>query len=341
MLLNFKLFSKIYYAFFLLIGIILIGIIGFMVIEEYDFLDAFYMTVITISTVGFSEVQALSDMGRLFTSFLIITSFGTFAFTLTSITKYILGGEYRAYFKDYKMNKKIEKLENHVIVCGYGRVGTEAVLDLQISDHDYIIIEQKQQILEKFRANQEHIFLEGNATSDETLEAARINQAKALITTLPSDADNLFVVLSARSLNPNLNIISRASNKTSVKKLKTAGANNVIMPDSLGGSHMAALVTKPDVIEFLEQITIQGQSDCNLEEITFEYIPDGFKNKTLGALNDSYKTGCTLIGYKTPEGDYIVNPSLDLKIVPNSKLFVLGKVEEIKKLNTLFGIKNA
>lgn len=316
------------------------GIIGFMIIEGYGFLDAFYMTIITVSTVGFNEVQELSEMGRLFTSFLIITSFGTFAYALTAITKYIVGGEYRAYFKDYQMNKKIEKLENHVIVCGYGRVGTEAVSDLKAHNHQYLVVEQKSEILEKFRNSEEHIFLEGNATSDDALQAAKIMQAKALITTLPSDADNLFVVLSARSLNPNLNIISRASNKTSVKKLKTAGANNVIMPDSLGGAHMASLVTNPDVIEFLDQISIQGQSDCNLEEISFEYIPEGYKNKTIGALSESYRTGCTIIGYKNPSGDYIVNPSPDIEIVPESKVFVLGKAEEIKRLNQIFGIHN-
>lgn len=315
------------------------GIIGFMIIEEYSFWDAFYMTIITVSTVGFNEVQPLSELGRLFTSFLIITSFGTFAYALTSITQYVVGGEYKRYFKYYKMNKRIEDLSNHVIVCGYGRVGTEAVIDLKAHNREYIVIEQKVEILDKFRDTEEHVFLEGNATSDDTLEAARIHDAKALITTLPSDADNLFVVLSARSLNPNLNIISRASNKKSVKKLKTAGANNVIMPDSLGGAHMASLVTKPDVLEFLDQISIQGQSDCNLEEIAFEYIPEGLKNKAIGDLNKSYKTGCTIIGYKKPSGDYIINPSKDLIIEKESKIFVLGKPEEISRLNRIFGIK--
>lgn len=317
------------------------GIIGFMIIEDYDFLNAFYMTIITVSTVGFSEVKELSLEGKLFTSFLIITSFGTFAYALTSITQYVVGGEYKRYFKYYKMDKRIGQLDNHIIVCGYGRVGTEAVIDLKAHNHQYIVIEKKTEILDKFRDSEEHVFLEGNATSDETLEAAKIHKAKALLTTLPSDADNLFVVLSARSLNPNLNIISRASNKSSVKKLKSAGANNVIMPDSLGGAHMASLITKPDVLEFIDQISIQGQSDCNLEEIAFQYIPEGLKNKTIGELNDSYNTGCIIIGYKTPDGDYIVNPSKDIQIEPDSKVFVLGKAEEVKRLSRIFGIKQS
>ncbi len=315
------------------------GTLGFVLIEEdMSFLDAFYMTIITVSTVGFSEVKELSAGGKLFTIFLIITSFGTFAYALTAITKYILGGEYREYFKDYRMNKQVEKLENHVIVCGYGRVGTQAASDLAKHGQSYLIVEQKKEILEKFRSSQEHLFIDGNATSDETLMAAQIMDAKALITTLPSDADNLFVVLSAKSLNPRLNVISRASKASSIKKLKTAGANNVIMPDSLGGAHMASLVTNPDVLEFLDQISIQGQSNCNLEEIRFNNIPEQFKNKSLGQLKNSFETGCTVIGYKSSEGEYIVNPSDDIKLVKNSKIFVLGEANQIKELNTIFRI---
>lgn len=336
MLLNFKLFAKIYYAILLLVVIMLSGIIGFMMIEDYSFFDAFYMTVITVSTVGFNEVQELTTSGKVFTSFLIITSFGTFAYALSSITKYVVGGEYRAYFKDYKMNKEVEKQQNHVIVCGYGRVGTQAVNELRAHKEEYVILEQKAELLEKFREKKEHLFLDGNATSDETLLAAGINNAKALITTLPSDAENLFVVLSARELNPRLKIISRASNYSSVKKLKRAGANNVIMPDSLGGAHMASLVTSPDVVEFLDQISIQGQSDCNLEEISFRSIPEEFKNKQLGMLKSSFSTGCSIIGYKNPEGEYIVNPSDDILIVPDSKIFILGDANQIKEINKTF-----
>lgn len=312
------------------------GIIGFMLIEDYSFLNAFYMTVITVSTVGFSEVQTLSMEGKVFTSFLIITSFGTFAYALTSITKYIMGGEYRAYFKDYKMNMEIGKQENHVIVCGYGRVGTQAVSELKAHNEQYVIIEQKAELLEKFRAQKEHLFMDGNATSDETLLEVNIKSAKALITTLPSDADNLFVVLSARELNPNLRIISRASNYSSVKKLKRAGANNVIMPDSLGGAHMASLVTTPDVIEFLDQISIHGQSNCNLEEISFRSIPEKFKGEPLGVLKSTFTNGCSIIGYKNPSGEYFVNPSDDILIVPDSKIFVLGDANQIKEINKTF-----
>ena len=265
-------------------------------------------------------------------------SFGTFAYALTSISKYLLEGEYRIYFKDYQMNKEVEKLSGHVIVCGYGRVGTQAVNELNAHNKEYVIIEQSKELLDVFRANKQHLFLEGNATSDEILMKAQIENAQALITTLPSDADNLFVVLSARELNSNLTIISRASQGSSVRKLKIAGASNVIMPDSLGGAHMASLVITPDVIEFLDHITIQGDSKINLEEINFENIPEAYKNKTIASISQSFETGCNIVGYKTQEGDFIVNPEPSTLLVPGSKLFVLGKPEQINQINKIFGI---
>ena len=319
----------------------LIGVLGYMLIEGMSFFDALYMTVITVSTVGFNEVGKLEPEGKLFTIVLILMSFGTFAYAITSISTYLLDGEYKIYFKDFKMNKEVEKLRGHIIVCGYGRVGTQAVSELSVHNKNYVIIEQSTDLLDTFRVNKEHLFLEGNATSDEILLKAQIKSASALITTLPSDADNLFVVLSAKELNPKLKVISRASQGSSVRKLKIAGASNVIMPDSLGGAHMASLVITPDVIEFLDHITIQGQSMVNLEEINFESIPEEYKNKTISSISNDFDTGCNIVGYKTPEGEFIVNPQPDIKLVPESKLFVLGKPEQISEINKIFGIKNA
>ena len=338
MLLSYRLFYKIYFAMFLLLVIIFSGILGYMIIEEMTFFEAFYITIVTVSTVGFSDTTIVTSEGKFFTALLIMLSFGTFAYALTSISKYLLEGEYRIYFKDYQMNKEVEKLSGHVIVCGYGRVGTQAVNELNAHNKEYVIIEQSKELLDAFRANKQHLFLEGNATSDEILMKAQIENAQALITTLPSDADNLFVVLSARELNSNLTIISRASQGSSVRKLKIAGASNVIMPDSLGGAHMASLVITPDVIEFLDHITIQGDSKINLEEINFENIPEAYKNKTIASISQSFETGCNIVGYKTQEGDIIVNPEPSTLLVPGSKLFVLGKPEQINQINKIFGI---
>lgn len=339
MLFNFRLFNRVFYALTLLIIVILVGTAGFMIVEDYDFIDGFYMTIITVSTVGFSEVRELSQEGRIFTSLLIITSFGIFAYAVTSITTYLIGGEYKSYFKEYKLLKAVEGLTNHTIVCGYGRVGTQAVSQLVAYNKDFVVIEEKDSLIEDFREQKKYNHIHGNATVDENLIKAGIHKAKALITTLPSDADNLFVVLSARELNPNLKIISRASKQTSVKKLRTAGATNVIMPDSLGGSHMASLVVTPDVLEFLDHISIQGESEVTLESISYNELPDNFKDKSIKDLETSFSTGSNIIGFKTEEGEYVINPGEETLLVKGSSLIVLGNPNQLQKLNDVFGIQ--
>jgi voltage-gated potassium channel len=316
--------------------IVLIGIFGFMIIEKFNFFDAFYMTIITVATVGFEEVHPLSDPGRLFTAFLIITSFGTFAYAVTSISKYVADGEFNHYFKNYKVSTAIAKLEGHVIICGFGRNGKQAAHVLKKHNTRFVVIEEKREVVAAITHRYSDLVIEGDATQDEILERAGIGKAKAIITTLPVDADNLFIVLSSRTLNPNLTIISRASEDNSDKKLKLAGADNVIMPDKIGGAHMAALVMKPDVIEFIDFITGQGGDNIRLEEITFENLTEEFRNKSIRDLEVRNRSGANIIGFKTAQGEYIVNPSADTKIIPDAKLFVLGTSEQINKLKELF-----
>ncbi|MBL0328570.1 MAG: potassium channel protein [Bacteroidetes bacterium] len=316
--------------------IICIGIVGFMIIENYKFLDAFYMTIITVATVGFQEVHPLTEAGRVFTAFLIITSFGTFAYAVTSISQYVIDGEFNQYFKNYKVNAAIEKLENHVIICGFGRNGKQAAHVLKKHNTRFVVIEQKKDIVGAINHQYADLVMEGDATLDEVLLKAGILKAKALITTLPIDADNLFIVLSAKTLNSKLTIISRASEDNTDKKLKIAGATNVIMPDKLGGAHMASLVMKPDVMEFVDYITGQGGDNIRLEEITFDNLPQAYQNKTIRDLEIRNKSGANIIGFKTAAGDYVINPSADTKIIPDAKLFVLGTNEQIGKLKELF-----
>ncbi len=324
----------------MLIIIIFIGVVGFKILEGYTIGEAFYMTIITISTVGFNEVRPLSQTGRIFTAILIIFSFGTFAYAVTSITYYVLGGEFNRYFKDLRVNKRVDKISNHTIICGYGRNGKQAVSELLAHHKSYVLVEQDPTILEMLREAQTIPFIEGDATSEKTLERAGIVRARALITTLPKDADNMFVVLTAREMNPNLLIISRASEENSDKKLRRAGADNVIMPDKIGGAHMASLVIKPDVIEFIDYVMGQGADSNNLEEITFENIPDEFKNKTIRELGIRNKSGANIVGFRTPEGEYIINPSPDTIIMPKAKIFVLGNNDQISAFRDITTQKN-
>ena len=308
-----------------------------MGVEGWTLFDSFYMTIQTISTVGFNEVHQLSDQGKLFTSFLIISSFGTFAYAVTAITSYVVGGEYKEYFKDFKSHKEIQKMENHTVVCGYGRVGRQAAHDLRFYKKNFVVIERNAERIDDAE-EKDTPFVKGDSTDDQVLLKASIKTATALITALPHDADNLFVVLSARELNPKLKIISRASSYSSMRKLRIAGADNVIMPDTVGGAHMASLVVTPDMMEFMDLIKVSGKAAINLEEITFQDLPEEFKSLTIGELEEKSQSGCNVIGFRLDDGEYVINPSNTQKILPNSKLFVLGNPEQIQKLNIVLRI---
>lgn len=329
-----SLFYKLLYPILLTLVILIVGVLGFSWLENYNFLEAFYMTVITVATVGFSEVRPLSHEGRVFTSFLIIASFGTFAYTFASLSKYIVDGEIQNYFKLKKVNAAILKLNNHVIVCGYGRNGKQTVKQLINNNIDFVVIESNHDLCQTL--NEEKIlFIEGDATQDEILISAQINKAKAIITALPLDANNLFIVLSARSLNNSLEIISRASEDSSNKKLKMAGANHVIMPDKIGGAHMASLVIKPNIIEFMDFLSGNDAMASNLHEIAFEILPQHINGKKIRDLDITSKAGTSIIGFKALNQDYIINPVPDTYLSDYCKLFVLGDKEQIVKIKNL------
>lgn len=224
----------------------------------------------------------------------------------------------------------IDKLNDHIIVCGFGRNGKQACEQLWAHKHSFVVIENGEKAVSDLREQDEFLFIEGDATKDEILIEAGITKARALITTLPNDAANVFVVLTARELRPEMKIISRASEDTSENKLRRAGANNVIMPDKIGGVHMATLVTRPDVLEFIDHIT--GRINIRLEEIKCNNLKESLKGKTIRELEIRNKTGANVIGYKTVEGEYIINPGPETIMKPDSKLFVLGTREQVETL---------
>jgi len=334
-----KLFrSKIYIALILLILVLIIGVLGFRIMSNYSWVDALYMTVITITTVGFGEVQPLDDASKIFTIFLILTSVVIVGYALTVITEFILRRSNLEELKQKKMQKKIDNLSNHIIICGYGRNGKQAAKKLLAHKKPFVVIEKDKEIIEKCE-DDSLPFVYGNANEDEVLLLAGINRASTLISALPNDADNLFVVLSARQIKNDLRIISRASLETSYNKLKLAGANNVILPDRIGGDHMASLVVVPDLIEFIDNLGIVGEDNINIEEVQVEklYNPNT-AIKTIKDLDLRHKTGCTVIGFKGENGNYLVNPEAETQLIPNSKIIVLGRPEQIQKLNAIFSI---
>lgn len=316
--------------------VLLIGIVGYKYISDYTWLDALYMTIITITTVGFMEVRPLDAESKIFTILLITSSVFIFAYAISVITEYILGRNSLQLLKRKKVKQRINNLANHIIVCGYGRNGMQAVERLKAYKRPFVVIEKDKEVIDKFENGV--LFVDGDANDDDILKAAGVDKADYLISALPDDAENLFVVLSARQLNPNLTIISRASQVSSQKKLKLAGANKVIMPDKIGGDHMASLVVLPDLITFMDKLSVEGEHTTNLEEVAIEELEGSADCNSLRDLDLRRKTGCTIIGYIEPDGNYIINPEADLPLEPKSKVIVLGRPEQIKKLNEMFHI---
>jgi voltage-gated potassium channel len=229
-------------------------------------------------------------------------------------------------------------MKDHIIICGFGRVGRQVAEDLLFCEKDFVIIEKDEIIISEYSKNPKYIFIKGDSTKDNVFERAEIKKARAVISCLPEDADNVYVVLTAREKCSNIEIIVRATSSEAVSKLKMAGANQVILPAAIGGSHMASLITNPTVSEFMNMVKTEGTTGVNIESISFNELPAEFQNKTIGELEVKRQTGVTIIGFKTPSGEYIINPDWSLKVLPQSQLFVLGSTEQIEKFNKLFEI---
>lgn len=309
------------------------GTAGYIFIENYSFSDAVYMTVITLATVGYGEVVPLSPEGRVFTIFLIISGLGVFAYAITVLSSQIVEGRLKLLLNLQLYKTDGRKMENHVIVVGYGRNGRQAVNDLKAYKYRFIVVDSNKDALHG--AGDNIPFIAGDATDDDVLTRAGIQKARALLSCLPVDADNLFVVLTARSLNPGLTIISRAANASSEKKLRVAGVNSVVLPEQIGGAHMVKLVARHDILEFLEHLSVHGESPTTLEEVNCENLPPNLDRKTIHELDIRNRCGVNIIGLKTAEGEYIINPIPETPITKGSKLFILGNPEQIEKTRRL------
>lgn len=322
-------------AILLLLMLIASGTLFFWSYEQYPLIDAFFMTVITISTVGFSMIHPLSDAGKLFTSGLIMLSLGSLAWVGSNLARFIFDGELINYLKTYRVDKKIMKLKGHTIIVGYGRNGEQAAMELRDSGVDFVVIDKRDAVITRIREDEDLLYIRGDATHEDTLFMARIEHAKALIATTPNDADNVFVVLTARSINPELKIISRASEIESISKLRRAGATNVIMPERIGGQRMAKLVTQPDVVEFIEYILLQKSKDVSLEEISCTYMAACFVNKTMKELRSKDESGINIVGIKISGAKYVFNPDPELTLSRGDQLFVLGSPKQISQFRNL------
>lgn len=321
----------VYQSLFLLMAIVVIGVLGYYFIENYPLLDAFFMTIITVTTVGFQEVHPLSAAGKIFTSVLIVFSFGTFAYSATTLAKYIISGVFRNYYKYKKVKKEIDKLENHVIIVGYGRNGYQAVIELLNHKIPVVVIENRESKIKEIQQNADLLYIADDPSSDEVLIGAGLLRAKALISVLPTDEENLFVVLTSHEINPKLSIISRAINFNTIKKLKIAGATNVLMPDKISGQQMAKMIAQPEIIEFIDHLMLGKSDGIILEEISCPDIPNT-TNSTIRFYNTLCVGKLNFIGLKQKNGKYLINPSESVVIEKGDLLFALGTYPEIQSL---------
>lgn len=309
----------------LILGVILFGTVGYMAIEKLDFLNAFYMTVITVATVGFREVKELTEAGKFFTIILIFSGFGVFTYAMTTGAKILIEGEIKEVFKKKKMKKEIDALKNHYIICGYGRMGSILCKEFKANKVDFVVIEKFEK---NVKDKEEILFIIGDATKDEVLKEAGIERAKGIITLLPSDAENLYVVLSARYLNPKIYIVARATDEEARIKLKMAGADKAISPYYIGGLRIAHSVLRPNVIDFLEFATGSEYRDIQIEEVL---VSENSKlvGKTLKDSKIGRELGVIIIGIKRADGSIEFNPSATTLIQSGDILIVIGKSENL------------
>lgn len=320
-----------YFTLGLVLSVLIMGSVGYSMLG-FTTSEAIYQTIITMATVGFEEVHPLDSRGMWFTSVLVIVSIGIFAYAVTTFTRYVVEGVFRNSFKDTQVKRKINRLTDHVIICGYGRNGKQAAMELLEHKVPIVVIEQDADIVQSLRETPGMLYVEGDAADEEVLKQAHLDSAGALITTLPEDADNLFVVLTAREMNHAIKIISRASQENSDVKLKRAGATNVIMPDKIGGQRMAKLVAQPDIVEFIDTLFLQSIDSVVLEEISCKDLAACFSGKSIFELDIRNTSGANIIGLKREDKSYLINPLPETTLSSSDQLFALGTKAQISLL---------
>jgi voltage-gated potassium channel len=315
----------------LILSVFTFGTAGYVIIEGWSVLDSLYMTIITVTTIGFKEVAPLSRSGRVFTIVFVLFGVGVLAYALNTGVRIIFEGEIQKAFGRRKLEKKIQLLMNHYIVCGYGRMGQIICGELRARMEPFIVIEKE---LQEVDADEETLFIFGDATRDRILSAAGIERAKGLVSVLSTDAQNLFVVLSARGLNPDLTIIARADEEGSQKKLVRAGADRVVSPYQIGGLRIAHTILKPAVVDFLEFATKTGNIELQMEEIRVQERSE-LTGVSLHAMGTGRQLGVIIVAIKRSDGTMKFNPASKTVIHEDDVLIALGETQKLTELEDL------
>jgi voltage-gated potassium channel len=314
----------------LFVAVSTVGVVGYHVLEGYTWLEALYMTVITLSTVGFGEVRPLHPVGRVFTILLLAGGLGVVFYTMVTVTERVVEGEFQQFFGRRRMHKRIGMLSNHYLVCGFGRIGEVVCRELASKPAPFVVIEQQEERIREAEANQ-YLVLQGDATEEKTLLAAGVRQARGLFAALATDAGNVFVTLTAKELNPALFVVARAETERSERTLLRSGADKVISPYAMGGHRMAQAALRPAVVDIIDLATHHQSLELQLEE-----IPVPVSSPCNGvALRDSglwEQPGVMVVAIKRASGKMLFNPAPGEKIEAGDSLIALAEAPQLKEI---------
>jgi len=310
------------------------GTVGFVLIEDYPIFEAFYMTLTTVTTVGYGEIRSLSHQGRVFNSFLILFGVITMLLAIGAMTQTVIELELNQFFGKRRIKSMIEKLEGHIILCGFGRVGRGAAEELRQAGARFVVIDNNEDRVE--RAIQSGMLaVLADASRDETLKEVGIDRAKGLIATLASDADNLFVILTAKTLNPNLQLSARVAEETSENKMRRAGADFVFAPYNTTGHRMAQALLKPHVLQFLDFTTQKNMGlEVGIEQVRVAER-SVYAGRTLAEMDIRRDTGVIVLAIRKATGERSFNPTADAKVSAGDHLIAMGEPSQLQKLEQL------
>jgi voltage-gated potassium channel len=319
-------------ALILLIAVFILGISGYMAIEGWGFLDSFYMTVITIASVGFMEVNPLSPQGRIFTIFLIIFGMGILLFGISTFTAFLVEGELTELLRRRVMEKKIAHLKGHYIVCGIGRLGKHIINELHKTKRPFVGIDINEEICKTF-TDKDMPCLRGDATTSAVLKAANAENARGLFCALRNDADNLLLIFTAKGINPGLRVVAKAEEGESEEKMRKAGADRVVLPEFIGGLRMASEMIRPEAVTFLDQMLKSREEVYRVEDVSIS-SESMFIGKTLKASGLLEKEGVT-VGAVRKGDKYLFNPPDTVTLDAGDALILIGETKEIREINKL------
>lgn len=312
------------------------GTAGYMYIEGWSWLDALYMTVITMGTIGYGEVRPLDPEGRVFTMVLIVLSIGTAGYALTIVARFVIEGEFNRMIRGRRMDKSIARLSDHIVLCGGGSTGRCIAEEFAKTGTSFVVVEKRPEALQHLADIDGILHLQGDATDDHVLLRAGIDRARGLVTALGEDKDNLYVVLSARSLNAGLRIVSRLNDAENEKKLRKAGADEVVSPNAIGGLRLASVMIRPMVVGFLDGMLRHSGDAIRVEEMTLP-AASGLAGRSLADAQIGQRTGMLVMAIRSAAGEPKFNPGAQTVLAVGDTLIVMGtppQLETLRKLAT-------